>query len=824
MSFRILFCFFFVISINLLYAQYDVELELEKGKENLRQHNYTDALIHLNRVIPFDEYYEEAAFLKAKVLYEYHSYPDTIISLLRSITFEKKKGDLDYYLSRTYHRLYKFDSAQFYAERFLAKSHDYLKRHSMAGYCTPFLNKSNLNLAGFPKSHFKLYTNFNSADRNYNLQYFNDPKNGDTLLFMNGRGNEKFRTWYQLKYELSDKEMKQVLLETCVWNWSKKEVHSASKQKMFPLYYNGETWSVNLMEEGRYVTYRYDTGDLDGKGKRIYLVNPVKKSVAEILADDTRKFIIYHAFDEKDGLNNICISQILFDEIITEPIKIDAASSEYEDISPFYDSTANRIYFSSNRPVSFGGYDMFYCDYDTRKGEFMAPVHMQFPLNTYANETGYIPLSVDAVLVSADGRPQQPNSTIYKTNYMEVNLTAQIRLAKSYFNVGDYIDALLIYNQLIDEYPENKVLRDYAFECKLKALPNHFSNLTQESYDQVLQLLNESPNRSLSVLENDFWHARAHQDNYHFDSAYFYYQSFLKNETKIENVYEHALAVDFSANYKAIKKAYATKNKVEIQKITALSTPDHDYEPFFYFNKKREANVLFLSTSQKYRDMAVKFEGACGKSHFPMNTVLYNEVRNEFEYSSCEMIQTQGVLPNGNLVFDMCNGCGTYYSSKLDGSLIENREEINFSKKEIDLEKMLSSKLPIIFLDKYDTENDSYDLYASQQISTFQWSKPTLIRAIATPYDEFTPWYDYETERLYFASNRPSSLGSYDIYYSQYNSSTGSFSAAQNIGFPINTTGSEMSFRMISEKEAIYSSDGHKDAEHSDIYRIYFQK
>lgn len=795
------------------------ESDLDKGKRFLRSHDYTDALIHLNIAIKNPGFREQAMFYKAKALYEFDSYPDTIISLLKTTTYETMKGDRAYYISRTYHRVYRYDSALVYSQKFFRESKDYLKRKSMSEFCTPYLNKPNINLKGFPKSNFKHHGEFDATVRNKNLRYFFDPISKDTLLFINGKGGDSFRTWYQTKYGLSDKEMKVVILKTCIWNYSQNAVVAASRMRLNPIYFNGEDWYVSEVDGDEISLYQLERNDLDGKKKTFNLVNPVKKEVSEVFEDRERKFIIYSMYDKKTEVNNICLSQILFGELITEPLILPFSSSR-EDVNPFYDSTSNRVYFSSNRAESFGGYDMFYSDYDKREKQFGPVVHMQYPLNTYSNETGFVILSDDEVLVTADGRPQKPSSTVYKTNYLEVNLTNKMRLAKNYFSLGDYVDALLIYDDLLEQYPDNAILRDYAFECRLKALPDHFSNLNNDSYKQVLELLAESPETSLSLLESDFWHARAYEDSYQLDSAFYYYTQFLEHEKVVSNYYEHDRAIDFTKNYMAKKLAYSKNLDVNIERYEELSTASHDFEPFYYFNKDREKKVLFLSSDQKYREMASSLQKDCESKDFPINTVLYNTEKNEIAHVSCEMIQTQGVLPNGEIVFDMCNGCGRYYKSRMDSTLISGKKEMRFSKKGVRLEKMLESQVPIIFLDMYDSEFESYDLYASQQISTYQWSKPTLVEAITTPYDEFTPWFDRASNRLYFASNRPESLGSYDIFYSQYDPETGVFLAPENMGYPINTTGSEMSYKVVSGQKAIYSSDGHKDSQHSDIYLI----
>lgn len=69
---------------------------------------------------------------------------------------------------------------------------------------------------------------------------------------------------------------------------------------------------------------------------------------------------------------------------------------ESDENYPVLANGGTRLYFSSNREGTMGGYDLFYSDFDFNKNEWGTPVHMPYPINdTYDNMT---------ISFTADGR------------------------------------------------------------------------------------------------------------------------------------------------------------------------------------------------------------------------------------------------------------------------------------------------------------------------------------------------------------------------------------------------------------------------------------
>ncbi len=60
-----------------------------------------------------------------------------------------------------------------------------------------------------------------------------------------------------------------------------------------------------------------------------------------------------------------------------------------DDITPFYNSTEKRLYFSSSWHPGFGGHDIFYTDKVEGMMSFMTPINIGLPINSSQNDTYY---------------------------------------------------------------------------------------------------------------------------------------------------------------------------------------------------------------------------------------------------------------------------------------------------------------------------------------------------------------------------------------------------------------------------------------------------
>ncbi|MFK7756795.1 MAG: hypothetical protein AB8B53_07675 [Flavobacteriales bacterium] len=100
------------------------------------------------------------------------------------------------------------------------------------------------------------------------------------------------------------------------------------------------------------------------------------------------------------------------------------------------------------------------------------------------------------------------------------------------------------------------------------------------------------------------------------------------------------------------------------------------------------------------------------------------------------------------------------------------------------------------------------DIYRCVKLPNGDWSKALNVGpSLNTPYDEDAVFLSADGRTLYFSSNGHTSMGDFDIFYSNLNEETQEWSKPENIGYPLNTTDADVFFYPTANgKRAYYSS------------------
>jgi len=115
------------------------------------------------------------------------------------------------------------------------------------------------------------------------------------------------------------------------------------------------------------------------------------------------------------------------------------------------------------------------------------------------------------------------------------------------------------------------------------------------------------------------------------------------------------------------------------------------------------------------------------------------------------------------------------------------------------------------------------DIFVAYRLPDGRWSEPVRLGPpINTPYDEDAPFLHPDGKTLYFSSNRPESIGGFDIFYSQLQEN-GKWSEPVNLGYPVNTPGDDIYFTLTADGlYGYYASERSDGFGEKDIYLIDF--
>jgi len=113
------------------------------------------------------------------------------------------------------------------------------------------------------------------------------------------------------------------------------------------------------------------------------------------------------------------------------------------------------------------------------------------------------------------------------------------------------------------------------------------------------------------------------------------------------------------------------------------------------------------------------------------------------------------------------------------------------------------------------------DIYVIRRLPNGEFGEPRLLGPnINTEFDEETPFIHPDGQTLFFSSQGHKSMGGFDIFYSKMDENY-EFGKPVNLGFPINTTGDNVSYVMSMDGRrgylSTYREDGYGDL---DLYMI----
>lgn len=314
-------------------------------------------------------------------------------------------------------------------------------------------------------------------------------------------------------------------------------------------------------------------------------------------------------------------------------------------------------------------------------------------------------------------------------------------------------------------------------------------------------------------LSAHFYLAKAYQADYRLEEAirmFKYYKGITKPNDPLHKKVEREIA-------RCTATRYLVKNpkNFTIKRLDALNSPEDEVAPrltadgqTLYFTSVRErddfsnSNITNNATGMHYEDMYKTVAGTVGDFSAPQLLEL-NTNENE---------SIIGLTADGT---SFIINKGETYSKKL------------FKSDEIDGIRMIPevfspalksigwnvnayinpSQTTIVYAKNNQGQKDIYILTLDEY---GVWSKPErLPEAINSNEDEETPFITNDGNRIYFSSKGHSSMGGFDIFYSDR--VQGGWSKPVNMGYPLNSVLDELNFVMSNDDQIAYFTSNQPD-------------
>lgn len=152
-----------------------------------------------------------------------------------------------------------------------------------------------------------------------------------------------------------------------------------------------------------------------------------------------------------------------------------------------------------------------------------------------------------------------------------------------------------------------------------------------------------------------------------------------------------------------------------------------------------------------------------------------------------------------------------YDLSKINAKVIVKPDEYKTS---IDKKKNESSVIVSrfdakeLFFSSYgEVGNAGKDIFRVTKMPDGKWSKPINAgNVINTPYDEDYPYLHPDGHTFYFCSKGHNSMGGYDVFRCEYDTTSQTFTNPENVDFPISSTDDDILYITDKDNESAYFS------------------
>ncbi len=376
----------------------------------------------------------------------------------------------------------------------------------------------------------------------------------------------------------------------------------------------------------------------------------------------------------------------------------------------------------------------------------------------------------------------------------------------------DFHKAYELYMDLHKQYPGEESFM-YHYEIAYQLSEGRGSDLTK--------LLNYESTAGENDKFYNYWLGRIYFYRYEFEESKARFNSFLevkkfKSPAIINEARFYLRKID-----RLIEK-YAQNAKYDIIELgDEINSKYADISPAFY---KNENELLFASA----RPLSQEDNG---------NTYrIFHSVRSENGWTPVDDVKSLGTFTSKTAKVEVVSENGKLFIYREKSGDLNFSEPVNkgwtvprefdskLKKSLVESHFFISDEEDHIFFasDKGGNGLDIYESYLNKK--TGEWSNPApVLGSVNSDYDEDSPFLSHDGKYLYFSSNRPTSLGGFDVYRAKLDQSSRKWSKPENLGYPINTIDDEINFQVNEDGKSGYLSSKRLGSKGDyDIY--YFQE
>lgn len=368
--------------------------------------------------------------------------------------------------------------------------------------------------------------------------------------------------------------------------------------------------------------------------------------------------------------------------------------------------------------------------------------------------------------------------------------------AEEFYIDANYGNALPIYKELIEKYPNETYLQYRLGMCYLKK---------QDEYDKAVLYLKPIAENNPDAADIKYFLGIAYHLTYQFDEAIKEFNDYLNQ--KIDKS-QQQLTERLIQNCINGKELMANPTEAVITNIGgSINTEASEYVPVI---SSDEQVMLFTYMGKRskggFEDIFIAEKSANGEWEKPQPL---DDNINGYNHDACIALS-----PDGQILFiykDTKDEKGEIYYSNLIGRDWSTPKpllgEVNTSHWEGSASLSADGKTLYFTSDK-PAGLGGRDIYKATLINDSIWGNiENLGSTINTPYNDDAPFIHPDGRTLVFSSEGHNSMGGYDIFHTELQPD-GTWLPPTNIGFPINSPDRDTYYVLSANGERGYFSSG----------------
>ena len=388
-----------------------------------------------------------------------------------------------------------------------------------------------------------------------------------------------------------------------------------------------------------------------------------------------------------------------------------------------------------------------------------------------------------------------------------------IEQADYYFFKENFPKALELYQKILDNYPKNHYVQYHQYVAH---------HLTDGRGEDLSGLKEFEENEGQTDKFYNYWLGRIHHSRYEFDLAVEHFEAFLALDVyrtkEILRESEQRLADAIYA-----REYYGSPNEFEVELLNyPINSQYSDLSPAFFADHDE---LLFVSSRPATRNL--------NPDKLSFRVFHTKKIGSKWGYPN--LIEELGTLHESHPVIEMVNDDGKlflYDSMSKDlrfsepiGDAWSSPMEFNsdLKNRHIASHFFINDRENLIFFSTL-TPKGNLDIYQTHYIpETGTWEDPfPVLGSINTGFDEDSPFLSHDGNSLYFSSDRPESMGGYDIFKCEWDHELQTWGEPTNLGFPTNTIDDEVNFQLNEDNiSGFFSSNRIHGKGDFDIYHFH---